>query len=263
MGQGDLVGCDGTHLYLLSWLDSDGARLILADDADDDEDAPRSERLTSPLTVGVDLGKRSSAQRWAGPYSHGGSQGFKSPHLHPTIPQVRAPSTSPGAALSSSPGPPGATLGPRPTRWASRTTVPVGAGSCSPWSLVPNRRLMWLTVRLTGFARLGWLALNGWTGGRVSALLPLALAAFAGTIVGARPAVVSGWHILSVSDPVAVAEFSPGHAATSGQVVVAWRACCTSAGSCGQPGVATGKLATASPVLVVKVTTRPSPLTIG
>src|SRR5512132_1289168 len=35
---------------------------------------PASERLTSSLTVARDLGKRSSAQRWAGPYSHGGSQ---------------------------------------------------------------------------------------------------------------------------------------------------------------------------------------------
>src|SRR5215218_7364081 len=43
-----------------------------------------SERLTSPLTVGSDLHKRWSAQRWAATYSHGGSQGFKSPHLHPT-----------------------------------------------------------------------------------------------------------------------------------------------------------------------------------
>jgi hypothetical protein len=34
------------------------------------------------LTVGGELRKRRFAQRWAGPYSHGGSQGFKSPHLH-------------------------------------------------------------------------------------------------------------------------------------------------------------------------------------
>jgi hypothetical protein len=59
--------------------------VILADDADHDhdEDARRSERLTSPLTVCGDLHKRSSAQRSAATYSHGGSQGFKSPHLHP------------------------------------------------------------------------------------------------------------------------------------------------------------------------------------
>jgi hypothetical protein len=44
----------------------------------------RSEHLTLPLTVTIELRKRRSAQRWAGPYSHGGSQGFKSPHLHPT-----------------------------------------------------------------------------------------------------------------------------------------------------------------------------------
>jgi hypothetical protein len=43
-----------------------------------------SERLTSPLTVRADLGKCWSAWRWAADYSHGGSQGFKSPHLHPT-----------------------------------------------------------------------------------------------------------------------------------------------------------------------------------
>ena len=72
MGQGDLVGGDGTRLYLLSWLDSGGARLILADDADYDEDARRAERLTLPLTVRVDPHKRRSAQRWAATYSHGG-----------------------------------------------------------------------------------------------------------------------------------------------------------------------------------------------
>src|SRR5215211_4378255 len=33
---------------------------------------PASERLTSPLTVGSDLQKRGSAQRWAATYSHGG-----------------------------------------------------------------------------------------------------------------------------------------------------------------------------------------------
>jgi hypothetical protein len=38
-----------------------------------------SERLTSPLTVGVDLGKRWSAQRWAATYSHGGSQSSPPP----------------------------------------------------------------------------------------------------------------------------------------------------------------------------------------
>ena len=42
-----------------------------------------SRHLTSPLTVGIDLRKRWSAWRWAADYSHGGSQGFKSPHLHP------------------------------------------------------------------------------------------------------------------------------------------------------------------------------------
>jgi hypothetical protein len=31
-----------------------------------------SERLTSPLTVGVELRKRLSAQQWAATYSHGG-----------------------------------------------------------------------------------------------------------------------------------------------------------------------------------------------
>jgi hypothetical protein len=62
-GSGCLVGGDGTRLYLLSWLNSGGARLILAVDADNDEDAPRSERLTLPLTVRRDLGKGSVAQR--------------------------------------------------------------------------------------------------------------------------------------------------------------------------------------------------------
>ena len=53
------------RLYLLSWLDRGGARVILADDADHDhdEDARRSERLTSLLTVCGGLHKRSSAQR--------------------------------------------------------------------------------------------------------------------------------------------------------------------------------------------------------
>jgi hypothetical protein len=46
----------GIRLYLLSWLDSGGARLILADDADYDDDVCRSERLTLPLTVQWDLG---------------------------------------------------------------------------------------------------------------------------------------------------------------------------------------------------------------
>jgi hypothetical protein len=39
---------------------------------------PSSERLTSPLTVGIDLQKRRTAQWLAAIYSHGGSQGFKS-----------------------------------------------------------------------------------------------------------------------------------------------------------------------------------------
>jgi hypothetical protein len=39
MGQGDVVGGDGTRLYVLSWLDGGGARLILANDANNDEDA--------------------------------------------------------------------------------------------------------------------------------------------------------------------------------------------------------------------------------
>jgi hypothetical protein len=44
---------------------------------------PMSERLTSPLTVGVELRKRLSAQRWAATYSHGGGQAVTavvSPH---------------------------------------------------------------------------------------------------------------------------------------------------------------------------------------
>jgi hypothetical protein len=46
-------------------------------------DRPTSRHLTSPLTVGIHLRKRWSAWRCAADYSHGGSQGFKSPHLHP------------------------------------------------------------------------------------------------------------------------------------------------------------------------------------
>jgi hypothetical protein len=37
------------------------------------------------MTVPLDLGKRRLAQRSAATYSHGGSQGFKSPHLHSTL----------------------------------------------------------------------------------------------------------------------------------------------------------------------------------
>jgi hypothetical protein len=48
-----------------------------------------SERLTSPLTVGVELRKRLSAQRWAATYSYGGSRGFKSRHLHPILDDQR------------------------------------------------------------------------------------------------------------------------------------------------------------------------------
>jgi hypothetical protein len=42
-----------------------------------------SRHLTLPLTVASDLGKRWLAWRSAPTRSHGGSQGFKSPHLHP------------------------------------------------------------------------------------------------------------------------------------------------------------------------------------
>jgi hypothetical protein len=44
---------------------------------------PSSRHITSPLTVETHLRKRWSAWRCAADYSHGGSQGFKSPHLHP------------------------------------------------------------------------------------------------------------------------------------------------------------------------------------
>jgi hypothetical protein len=60
---GGPLGGDGIRLYLLSWLDSGDGRPILADDADHDDDARRSERLTWPLTVQRELGKCSSAQR--------------------------------------------------------------------------------------------------------------------------------------------------------------------------------------------------------
>jgi hypothetical protein len=62
---------------------------------------PAWERLTLPLTVRGELGKRWSAQRWSVTYSHGGSQGFKSPHLHPTLDDQR------NRWSSSRPGPAG------------------------------------------------------------------------------------------------------------------------------------------------------------
>src|SRR5512132_2892476 len=45
--------------------------------------APTSRHLTSPLTVPCDQGRRRYAWRSPPTRSHGGSQGFKSPHLHP------------------------------------------------------------------------------------------------------------------------------------------------------------------------------------
>ena len=58
------------------------------------EDPPRtpptSRHLTSPLTVLRELRRCRLAWRLPPTRSHGGSQGFKSPHLHPQTPQVRA-----------------------------------------------------------------------------------------------------------------------------------------------------------------------------
>ena len=50
-----------------------------------------SERLTSLLTVAGDLPKRRSAQRWAGPYSHGGSQRAVRPPVETREPMGGAP----------------------------------------------------------------------------------------------------------------------------------------------------------------------------
>jgi hypothetical protein len=47
---------------------------------------PTSRHLTSPLTVLRELRRCRLAWRSAPTRSHGGSQGFKSPHLHPTKP---------------------------------------------------------------------------------------------------------------------------------------------------------------------------------
>jgi hypothetical protein len=63
--------------------------------------------------------------------SHGGSQGFKSPHLHPHNIAGQSVAEPPSAALLSSPSPPWATMGPRPPGPRRRTTVPSGsAGWC-------------------------------------------------------------------------------------------------------------------------------------
>jgi hypothetical protein len=51
---------------------------------------PTSRHLTSPLTVWSDQRRCWCAWRSPPTRSHGGSQGFKSPHLHPTTQQVRA-----------------------------------------------------------------------------------------------------------------------------------------------------------------------------
>jgi hypothetical protein len=61
--------------------------------------ARAGERLTLPPTVASDLGKRRSAQRWAATYSHGGSRGFKSRHLHPSLMTAETLVTSACCAL--------------------------------------------------------------------------------------------------------------------------------------------------------------------
>jgi hypothetical protein len=52
---------------------------------------PASERLTSPLTVPRDLGKRRSAQRWARSYSHGGVLLGTSTLRRPPVQRVHEP----------------------------------------------------------------------------------------------------------------------------------------------------------------------------
>jgi hypothetical protein len=114
--------------------------------------SPVRERLTLPLTVRSELRKRWSAQRWAVTYSHGGSQGFKSPHLHPTTDdqRYRWSSSRPGRAR----GPHNGWRAPNcarawdqrspPTRGTAakrgtRRTVPVTRGRETPGSTAPSR----------------------------------------------------------------------------------------------------------------------------
>ena len=63
---------------------------------------PSLERPALPLTVEIHLQKRWSAQRSAATCSHGGSQGFKSPHLHPLhpTPDDQRQRSSSGVAVS-------------------------------------------------------------------------------------------------------------------------------------------------------------------
>jgi hypothetical protein len=61
---------------------------------------PTSRLLTSPLTVLRELRRWRLAWRSAPTRSHRGSQGFKSPHLHPRTLQVRAPPASLGRRLA-------------------------------------------------------------------------------------------------------------------------------------------------------------------
>jgi hypothetical protein len=83
-----------------------------------------SEHLTSPLTVRTHLRKRWSAQRWAGPHSHGGSQGFKSPHLHPRKDPGHWPRrVAPAGAAPSRHGPPGSKRAATADETANRCSI--------------------------------------------------------------------------------------------------------------------------------------------
>ena len=74
------------------------------------EDPPRSpptsRHLTSPLTVVRELRRCRLAWRSAPTRSHGGSQGFKSPHLHPHNALVTG-LADPFRRAGAVPGPPG------------------------------------------------------------------------------------------------------------------------------------------------------------
>ena len=84
-----------------------------------------SRHLTSPLTVVRELRRCRLAWRSAPTRSHGGSQGFKSPHLHPRYQQVRASPASSGRRSPRS----GAALGPR---------TPLEGCSTSAWERLPK-----------------------------------------------------------------------------------------------------------------------------
>jgi hypothetical protein len=97
---------------------------------------PASERLTSSLTVARDLGKRSSAQRWAGPYSHGGS---------PRVLTARLPTLKPSYATT------------WPTRSASRRDSPAtGSAYCTPSVPVTQAHMLLTGLGIERLARPSW-----------------------------------------------------------------------------------------------------------